>query len=215
MSIVTYKPPHHVSSLTSSQQSEDVGADVTADHLCFDKCSFVVVASTSLVPDKCHEPQPSEDASVLQDHLNAEADDPASRSVTAGRTTPPRSCSPRSSAAASGPTLALRDGTAVAAAPDSPPADQEQGGVNLLGATGGWEPCSRAVEVLRDLSRLRGKFSRLQARVAELEEGKLDRSQPTHIPELTADKGTETFPGSLNQVLVHADDLMLFCSSRV
>lgn len=145
--------------------------------------------------------QSSEDASVFQEHLNAEADDPASRNVTAGKTTPPPSSSPaaRSSAATSGPTLALQGRTAVAAAPDSPPADQEQGGVDLLGATGGLEPCPKAVEVLRDLSQLRGKFSRLQARVVELEEGKLDQSQLTHITELIADKGTETFPGSLNQ----------------
>lgn len=149
--------------------------------------------------------QNSEDASLLQEHLNSEADDPA-RNVTAGKTTTARSSSPAatSSAGTSGQTLALQGTTAAAGASDSPAdqsaplqrtkADQEPGGLGLLGITGGSERYPEAVGALRDLSKLRGEFSRLQARVVELEEGKLDRSQLTRITELVADTGTKMLP---------------------
>lgn len=155
--------------------------------------------------------QKSEDASLLQEHLNSEADDPAksnplSRDVTAWKMTNARSSSPAatSSAGTSGQTLALQETTAGAGALDSPAdqsarlqqpkADQEPGGLDLLGITGGSERYPEAVEALRDLSKLRGEFSRLQARVVELEEGKLDQSQLTHITELLASKGTKMLP---------------------
>lgn len=63
-----------------------------------------------------------------------------------------------------------------------------------MGRTGGSERYPAAVEALRDLSTLRLKFSRLQARVVELEEGKLDQSELTHITELIANKGTKMLP---------------------
>lgn len=50
------------------------------------------------------------------------------------------------------------------------------------------------MQALRDLSQLRGKFSRLQARVVELEDGKLDQSALTHITELMASRGTQISP---------------------
>lgn len=93
---------------------------------------------------------------------------------------------------------------AAAGAPDSPAdqsaplqqaeADQEPAGLDLLGITGGSERYPKAAEALRDLGNLRGKFSRLQARVVELEEGKVDQSQLTHVTELIASKGTKMLP---------------------
>lgn len=152
-------------------------------------------------------PQTFGDASLLQEHLNSEADDPAkskpfSKNVAAWKTTTPRSSSPAatSSAVTLEQTLALQEITLAAGALDSPAdqsaplqqtkGDQEPGGLDLLGS----ERYPEAVEALRDLSKLRGKFSRLQARVVELEEGKLDQSQLTHITELIANKGTKMLP---------------------
>lgn len=146
----------------------------------------------------------NEDASLLQERLNSEADDPAkrkpfSRNVTDGKTTAPRSSSPAAapSAETRGQTLALQEATAAAGALDSSAeqsaplqqaeADPEPGGLDLLGITSRSERYPEAVEALRDLGQLGGKFSRLLARVVELEEGKLDQS------ELMANKGTKLY----------------------
>lgn len=180
-------------------------------------------------------------ASLLQEHLNSEADDPDKRkpfrrNVTASKATAPRSSSPAatSSAVTSGQTLALQETAAAAGGSESPAdqsaplqqtkADQEPGGLDPLGISGGSERYPETVEALRDLCNLRGKFSRLQARVVELEEGKLDQSQLTHITELIANQGTQMLPFcksnlheklECNAVLIYSADLMLFCSSRI
>lgn len=69
-------------------------------------------------------------------------------------------------------------------------ADQEPVGLDLLGGSRGPERYPQAVEALRDISKLREKFSRLQARVVELEEGKLDQSRLTHVTELITNRGS-------------------------
>lgn len=139
--------------------------------------------------------------SLLQEPLISEAvgppqNKPFNSNVSALRTTPPRSSSPAASpsAEASGETLVLQETTVAAEASDAPadaPADQSGPlGLGLLGVKGGPERYLEAVEALRDISKLREKFSKLQARVVQLEEGKLDQSQLTHVTELITNKGS-------------------------
>lgn len=134
--------------------------------------------------------------SLLQEPLISEAVDPPknkpfNRNASALQTPPPAS----PSAEASGETLILQETAAAAEAFDAP-ADQsgspqqEPLGLDLLGVTGGPQRYLEAVEALRDVSKLRGKFSKLQARVEELEEGKLAQSQLTHVTELITNKGS-------------------------
>lgn len=149
---------------------------------------------------------PPRNVSLLQEPLISEAVDPPknknfNRNVSALRT-PPRSSSPAAapSAEASGETLILQETTVAAEALDAPAdqseslqqttAEQEPLGLDLLGVTGGPERHLEAVEALRDISKLRDKFSKLQARVVELEEGKLDQSQLTRVTELITNKGS-------------------------
>lgn len=73
-------------------------------------------------------------------------------------------------------------------------ADREPVRLDLLGITRGTEHYLEAVEALRDISKLREKFSKLQACVVELEEGKLDQSQLTRVKELITHKGTTVEP---------------------
>lgn len=142
--------------------------------------------------------------SLLQEPLISEAVDPPknkpfNRNVSALKTTPPPpAASP--SAEASGETSTLQETTVAADALENPAdqseslqqttAEQEPLGLDLLGVTGGPEHYLEAVEALRDISKLREKFSKLQARVVELEEGKLGQSQLTHITDLITNKGS-------------------------
>ncbi len=50
------------------------------------------------------------------------------------------------------------------------------------------------VEALRDIGKLKETFSKLEARVAALEEGKVDESQPTQLRELMENTGNLTSP---------------------
>lgn len=140
--------------------------------------------------------------SLLQEPLISEAVDPPknkpfNRNVSALKKTPPPAASP---AQASGEILSLQETTVAAEALDAPAhqseslqqttAEQEPRGLDLLGVTAGPARYLEAVEVLRDISKLREKFSKLQARVVELEEGKLDQSQLTHVTELITNKGS-------------------------
>lgn len=63
--------------------------------------------------------------------------------------------------------------------------DQEAFCMHLSGRTSYLE----AVEALKDISKLREKFSKLEAQVVALEEVKLDQSQLTHVRELITNKG--------------------------
>lgn len=153
--------------------------------------------------------QKSVNVFLLQEPLISEAVDPPknkpfNRNVSASKTTAPRSSSPAASpsAEASGETLILQETTAAAEALDAPAdrqslqqstAEQEPPGLDLLGVTGGPERHLEALEALRDISKLREKFSKLQARVVELEEGKLEQSQLTHVTELITNKGSTLF----------------------
>lgn len=142
--------------------------------------------------------------SLLQEPLISEAVDPPqnkpfNRNVSALQTTPPRSSSPAASpsAEASGETLILQETTVAAEAPadqseslQQTTAEQEPLGLDLLGVTRGPERYLEAVEALREISKLREKFSKLQARVVELEEGKLAQSQLTQVTELITNKGS-------------------------
>lgn len=143
---------------------------------------------------------------LLQEPLIPEAVDPPknkpfNRNVSALRTTPPRSSSPAASpsAEASGGTFILQETTVAAEALEASTdrqslqqttAEQEPPGLDPLGVTGGPERRLEALEALRDISKLREKFSELQARVVELEEGKLEQSQLTHATELITNKGS-------------------------
>lgn len=154
----------------------------------------------------CQSTQKSVNVFLLQEPLISEAVDPPknkplNRNVSASKTTAPRSSSPAASpsAEASGETLILQETTAAAEALDAPAdrqslqqstAEQEPPGLDLLG---GPECHLEALEALRDISKLREKFSKLQARVVELEEGKLEQSELTHVTELITNKGSTLF----------------------
>ncbi|CAB1424387.1 unnamed protein product [Pleuronectes platessa] len=56
---------------------------------------------------------------------------------------------------------------------------------------------SDTVEVLRSTARLKEKFQRLEARVAALEEGKVDQSQLTPLRDAITDKGFQDVSGNL------------------
>lgn len=122
-----------------------------------------------------------------------------------------RSSSPAasSSAVTSGETLILQGITVVADDLETPAgqsdqqqttADREPVRLDLLGITRGTEHYLEAVEALRDISKLREKFSKLQACVVELEEGKLDQSQLTRVKELITNKGTTVEPFCKNYI---------------
>lgn len=144
--------------------------------------------------------------SVLQEPLNSEAVDPAknktfNRNVSAFKMTSSPSSSPAasSSAVTSGETLIPQGIMVVADALETPAdqsaqqqttADREPVRLDLLGIKRGTERYLEAVEALRDISKLREKFCKLQARVVELEEVKLDQSQLTRVTELITNKGT-------------------------
>eukprot|EP00066_Takifugu_rubripes_P026352 XP_011615618.1 PREDICTED: glutamine-rich protein 2 [Takifugu rubripes] len=170
---------------------------------------------------------------LQQEPLISEAVDPPknkafSRNVSALKTTPPRSSSPAasSSAEASGETLILQETTVTAEALDAPAdqsdqseplqqttAEQQPPGLDLLGVTGGPERYLEAVEALRDISKLREKFSKLQDRVVELEEGKLDQSQLTRVTELITNKEFQDSSNNLMNQLSQQKSLIENLSS--
>lgn len=74
-------------------------------------------------------------------------------------------------------------------AKDSPSVLSGGRGIPVAGKTGSSERHLEALEILRDISKLRGKFSKLEARVAALEEGRVDRVELTQLKELISNHG--------------------------
>lgn len=72
---------------------------------------------------------------------------------------------------------------------DSPSILSGRRGVPLAGKTSSSERHLEALEILRDVSKLREKFSKLEARVTALEEGKVDRVELTQLKELISNHG--------------------------
>lgn len=62
-------------------------------------------------------------------------------------------------------------------------------GIPLAGKTSSSERHLEALEILRDISKLREKFCKLEARVMALEEGKVDRVELTQLKELISNHG--------------------------
>lgn len=84
--------------------------------------------------------------------------------------------------------------TEAPSVPSGPPQQTKGGqgsaGVPLSGKASGSERYPEAVEALRSVGALRKRFSRLEARVAALEGGKVDQSQLMNLRELIVNKGT-------------------------
>lgn len=74
-------------------------------------------------------------------------------------------------------------------AKDSPSILSEGRGMPLAGKTSSSERRLEALEILRDIGKLREKFCKLEARVAALEEGKVDRVELTQLKELISNHG--------------------------
>ncbi|KAL7377980.1 hypothetical protein ABVT39_006938 [Epinephelus coioides] len=70
-------------------------------------------------------------------------------------------------------------------------------GTSLTRKAGSLECYSETVEALRDIGKLRERFSKLEARVAALEEGKVDQSQLTHLKELITNKVSQDMLNNL------------------
>ncbi|XP_078017367.1 glutamine-rich protein 2 isoform X2 [Epinephelus lanceolatus] len=85
-------------------------------------------------------------------------------------------------------------------------------GTSLTRKAGSLECYSETVEALRDIGKLRERFSKLEARVAALEEGKVDQSQLTHLKELITNKVSQdvlnNLMDQLNQQRALIDSLM-------
>lgn len=129
-------------------------------------------------------------------------------SFTAVTVTPPQTSAPASphsddgsgrlgSPLTAGQTSLQDAGQAATEAPSvlSGPPQQTTGGQGSAGAplsgkASGSERYPEAVEALRNTGALRKRFSRLEARVAALEGGKVDQSQLMNLRELILNKGT-------------------------
>ncbi|XP_049417509.1 uncharacterized protein C16orf96 [Epinephelus fuscoguttatus] len=85
-------------------------------------------------------------------------------------------------------------------------------GTSLTQKAGSLERYSETVEALRDIGKLRERFSKLETRVAALEEGKVDQSQLTHLKELITNKVSQdvlnNLMDQLNQQRALIDSLM-------
>lgn len=167
--------------------------------------------------------KPEDVSTFLQELVNSGAVDPATNtplniSFTAVNTTPSHTSVPSSPhpvedsgrpAAPSSPSTAgrisaLQEATDSRRATEAPsvlsgPLQQTKGGqgaagMPLSGKASGSERYPEAVEALRNIGKLREKFSKLEARVAALEEGKEDQSQLTHLRELITNKGNILSP---------------------
>lgn len=67
-------------------------------------------------------------------------------------------------------------------------------GMTLPQKAGSLEQYPETMEALRNMGKLKENFSKLEARVAALEAGKVDQSQLTHLRELITNKGNFISP---------------------
>ncbi|XP_040918160.1 glutamine-rich protein 2 [Toxotes jaculatrix] len=139
---------------------------------------------------------------------------PFSSNVTAVNTSSPphdhtvrtaAPCSPESS----GQTLSLQESTGTQPATETssvlsgppqqthPKAGPVAAGVSLFRKANGSERYPETVEALRNISKLKEKFNKLEARVAALEEGKVDQTQLAQLRELITDKGSQDVSNNL------------------
>ncbi|XP_044188524.1 glutamine-rich protein 2 isoform X1 [Thunnus albacares] len=109
-----------------------------------------------------------------------------------------------------------------AVSPAAPPVPAEQQTHPKTAGTGAGTPLTRkgsgsqrypeTVEALRNIGKLKEKHNKLEARVAELEEGKLDQTQLTQLRELVTNKGSRNVYNNLmdqmNQQRALIDSLM-------
>ncbi|XP_044037517.1 uncharacterized protein LOC122869040 isoform X3 [Siniperca chuatsi] len=93
-----------------------------------------------------------------------------------------------------------------------PKTGQTAAGMPLSRKASGSERYPETVEALRNISKLKERFNKLEARVAALEEGKVDHSQLTHLRELITNKGSQdasdNLMDQLNQQRALIDSLM-------
>lgn len=149
----------------------------------------------------------------MQEHLDSQALHPE-RELPSGNVTD-QEATPGSPAAA-GQMLSLQETPDTPDPPGDQPdpeAEQELVGSGQLGITGGPEQHPEAVEALRDIGKLRRKFGDLQARVEDLEEGKLDRSVLTQFTELITNRGA-TAPHFIREALIPSVPDSMFVHSE-
>ncbi|XP_033998705.1 extracellular matrix-binding protein ebh [Trematomus bernacchii] len=142
-------------------------------------------------------------------------------SFTAANTTPSHTSTPSSPGPLEDPSRPTAPGsldTEAPSVPSGPPqqTDPETGGTAaatlLPRKASGSERYTETVDALRNIGKLKESFSKLEARVAALEQGKLEPSQLKHLKELITNKGSRNASNNmmdqLNQQKALIDNLM-------
>ncbi|XP_010770570.1 uncharacterized protein [Notothenia coriiceps] len=142
-------------------------------------------------------------------------------SFTAANTTPSHTSTPSSPSPLEDPSRPTAPGsldTEAPSVPSGPPqqTDPETGGTAaatlLPRKASGSERYAETVDALRNMGKLKESFSKLEARVAALEQGKLEPSQLKHLKELITNKGSRNASNNmmdqLNQQKALIDNLM-------
>lgn len=85
--------------------------------------------------------------------------------------------------------LTLQEATETSSVQTHPETGPVAAGTALSRKASGSERYSETVEALRNIGKLKEKFSKLEARVAALEEGKVDQTQLDQLREVVTNKG--------------------------
>ncbi|XP_018523980.1 glutamine-rich protein 2 isoform X4 [Lates calcarifer] len=108
--------------------------------------------------------------------------------------------------------LTLQEATETSSVQTHPETGPVAAGTALSRKASGSERYSETVEALRNIGKLKEKFSKLEARVAALEEGKVDQTQLDQLREVVTNKGSEDVSNNLmdqlNQHRALIDGLM-------
>ncbi|GAA6222132.1 glutamine-rich protein 2-like isoform X1 [Lates japonicus] len=103
----------------------------------------------------------------------------------------------RTTAPGSPEILTLQEATETSSVQTHPETGPVAAGTALSRKASGSERYSETVEALRNIGKLKEKFSKLEARVAALEEGKVDQTQLDQLREVVTDKGSEDVSNNL------------------
>ncbi|XP_071060046.1 glutamine-rich protein 2-like isoform X3 [Pseudochaenichthys georgianus] len=142
-------------------------------------------------------------------------------SFTAANTTPSHTSTPASPSPLEDPSRPTAPGsldTEAPSAPSGPPQQTDPETDGTAAATllprkaSGSERYTETVDALRNMGKLKESFSKLEARVAALEQGKLEPAQLKHLKELITNKGSRNASNNmmdqLNQQKALIDNLM-------